>query len=112
MKLALLHYYSSRESLTAHEEMLTDVLLAECSKRNVWFGFMKKLPSDLIHPYHLKDRIFVEQKADPAAEVLITYTMRTGLSGEDGKERTEQMDLRDRSEVTFIRLTFLAGRMW
>lgn len=91
MKLALLQYYSSRESLTAHDEMLTDVLLAECSKRNVWLGFMKKLPSDLIHPYHLKDRTFVEQKADPAAEVLITYTMRTGLSGEDCKERTEQM---------------------
>lgn len=26
--------------------------------------------------------------------------------------RSERIDLRDRSEVTFIRLTFLAGRMW
>ena len=27
-------------------------------------------------------------------------------------ERSEQMALKDQSEVTFIRLTFLAGRMW
>ena len=27
-------------------------------------------------------------------------------------ERAQQMSLREQSEVTFIRLTFLAGRMW
>ena len=27
-------------------------------------------------------------------------------------DRSEKMDLKDQSEVTFIRLTFLAGRMW
>ncbi len=96
MKLELLKYYAGKGGLNTREELQVDRLLSECIKRGMRFGFMQRLPSDLVRQYRLMDRIFVEFRSDPADEVLISYTLDTGLEGTAGREKTEQLPHRFR----------------
>ena len=91
MKLALLRYYSQQYSLDAHAELQVDLLMEECVKRNLRFAFMKNLSPDFVRQYRLEDLVFVEQKADPDAEVLITHSLKSGLAGEEAVWKTEPL---------------------
>ncbi|MDO5702321.1 MAG: DUF5717 family protein, partial [Lachnospiraceae bacterium] len=97
MKLAMLKYDSSLRELSDRQYMRDKAVLAECAKRGIRLGFMKKLPEELIRPYRLLERQFVEQKAGMADDVLITWSVRTGLNGEAGSWKTEQLPRRFRT---------------
>ena len=91
MKLTLLKYLSQQKELTAHEELQADALMEECRKRNLRFGFMKNLPAVFVRQYHLADRVFVEKKAVPSADVRISYRISGGIPGETETVREEML---------------------
>ncbi|MDO4619791.1 MAG: DUF5717 family protein [Lachnospiraceae bacterium] len=76
MKLAFLKHIAQKQSPNVQEEILTERLLEESMKRGLRFGFYQQLPDSFVRRYMLEDRVFIEQKADPAAEVYLHY--RTG----------------------------------
>lgn len=88
MKLLLLKYYSQKDGLTVHEEVLTDELLAECEKRNIHLAFMKNLPASFVSEYRLEDRVCVEARAEAGETVRIRYSF--GGEGEEWKTETLQ----------------------
>ena len=91
MKLALLRYYSQQYALDAHAELQVDLLMEECVKRNLRFAFMKNLPYDFVRQYRLDDLVFVETKAQPDAEVLITHSLKSRIAGEKAVWKTEPL---------------------
>lgn len=70
-----------------YEEMKKE-LFEECMEERHLFAFYKKLPAELLSPYQLDDKTFVEIHASPEAKVSISYAMDTGL-GMEGIYRTE-----------------------
>ena len=96
MKLALLKYLSQKKRLTSHQEMEADALMDECMARGLRFAFMKNLPASYRRQYRLEDRVFVEKKASLDADVRIRYRLESGLSGEEGREKTDMLTHRFR----------------
>lgn len=80
-RLALLKELSKEknEKYTEMERML----LEECAKDNMVFGFFRRISPELLSPYQLDDKTFVECHANPEARVTLFYALDTGL----GKER-------------------------
>ena len=48
------------------------------------FGFYKKLPQDLLSPWQLDDKTFVECHASPGSAVMLYYQLDSGLGEPDG----------------------------
>lgn len=63
-------------------------------------------------------RLYSEKKADPgkaAAAALLGYEdglFRVTVDGKEAAGLDDPLDIREGSTLTFIRLTFLAGRLW
>ena len=57
-------------------------ILEECSKNHLTFAFFRKLPPELLSPYQLDDKTFVECHADENAKVTLVYALDTGLGTE------------------------------
>ncbi len=82
-RLALLKYYAGLESLNPDQEKEAERILALCSQKKLSFAFFKELPGHLIRPYHLEDKLFVEERFLPGTEVTIHYC----LNPEEGEEK-------------------------
>lgn len=54
-------------------------LLKECVDRGMTFAFFRRLPLQLLSPYQLDDKAYVEYHADPKAKVTLLYALDTGL---------------------------------
>ena len=59
-------------------------LLKECMDQGMLFGFYKKLPQDLLSPWQLDDKTFVECHASPGSAVMLYYQLDSGLGEPDG----------------------------
>ena len=78
-RLALLKELS-KEKDEKYTEM-ERILLAECAKDNMVFGFFRRLTPELLSPYQLDDKIFVECHAHPESRVTLFYALDAGLGG-------------------------------
>ena len=79
-RLALLKELS-KEKNEKYIEM-ERMLLEECAKDNMVFGFFRRISPELLSPYQLDDKTFVECHANPEARVTLFYALDTGLGRE------------------------------
>ena len=82
MRLACLKALSQKEELTLGEENVAEDLLEEMNGRGIRLAFFRNLPDRCLTGYHLKDRLFVEQMADPADKVTLFYKLTNGPARE------------------------------
>lgn len=86
-QLALLKYLAETGRHEGTNYKIEDELLAEYTRRNMYFAFYKKVDKELILKYHLYDKVFIEYYTDPKKRVILHYS-----SDEDGEEFvTEEM---------------------
>lgn len=78
VKISLLKYYSTCASLTEAQQKHAEELLAELVGRGIRFGFYQQLPPQLTERYQIADRIFIEEKLRPGAQVTIHYRLQEG----------------------------------
>ncbi|MDC7286708.1 DUF5717 family protein [Blautia schinkii] len=78
-RLALLKALSKeKDSKGVYLDMKKE-LLEECTKQGMAFAFFRKLPPELLSPYQLDDKTYVEFHASPKARVTLYYSLDTGL---------------------------------
>ena len=83
-RLALLAELSRDKELGAAQIEEERILLEDCEKDRLVFGFFRRLPAELLGPYQLDDKTFVECHAHPDAKVTLFYALDAGL----GKDKT------------------------
>lgn len=78
-RLALLMALSKEKNKDQQQMETQKELLAEFAKKGMAFGFFRRFPAELLSPYQLDDKTFVECHAHPGSSVAIYYTLDTGL---------------------------------
>lgn len=81
-KLALLKLLAAKRDWTAQQDQEIHSLLEDCYRRRLYFAFFQKLPRELLAPYQLDDKVFVEYQGAPAKKVVLHYALDTGLGNE------------------------------
>ena len=81
-RLALLQEISREKNPKPEYIGMEQKILEECAKRNLVFGFFRRLSPELLSPYQLDDKTFVECHAHPGARVTLFYALDTGLGTE------------------------------
>ena len=81
-KVALLKLHADKKEWSASQEKQVKRLLGECYEYHLQFEFFRKLPRELLAPYQLDDKVFVEYQGNPAAKVILYYALDTGLGNE------------------------------
>lgn len=82
-RLALLKELSREKERSEKHLEMERVILEECAKDHMVFGFFRKLPPELLSPYQLDDKTVVECHAHPDSKVTLYYSMDT-----DAEEKT------------------------
>lgn len=80
--IALLCIMARDRNLRETYGELTRTLLRECMEEQLVFSFFGRLAPELLSPYQLDDKSFVECHAHPDAEVTLFYALDTGLGTE------------------------------
>ncbi len=80
--LALFESLSREKTLSEEQREMEKEILRKCMKKNLKFAFFKRLPAELLSPYQLDDKTFVEYHTDPDARVMIYYALDAGLGRE------------------------------
>lgn len=65
-------------------------LLEEALSRGILLSCYRKLPRQLLAPWQLDDKVFVEYRGDPEAEVTLHYRLDTGL-GQEAAYKSEPL---------------------
>ena len=78
-KFALLKELSKEKVTKGRYLEMEKALLEECTKDGMAFAFFRKLPPQLLSPYQLDDKTYVECHAHPDARVTLYYALDTGL---------------------------------
>lgn len=81
-RLALLKLLTSRQDLTARQDKEIHDLLEDCYRHRLYFAFFQRLPRELLAPYQLDDKVFVEYQGAPGRKVVLHYALDTGLGNE------------------------------
>lgn len=81
-RMALLKNVAKQKDPKGKYDRMKEELLAECRKDGLVFSFYRKLPAQLLSPYQLDDKVFVEYHTNPADKVVLHYALDTGLGGE------------------------------
>ena len=81
-RLALLQEISREKDPKPEYVGIAQSILEECAKENLKFAFFRKLSPELLSPYQLDDKTFVECHAAPGAKVTLFYRLDTGLGTE------------------------------
>ena len=81
-RLALLQEISREKDPKPEYVGMAQSILEECAKENLKFAFFRKLSPELLSPYQLDDKTFVECRAVPGAKVTLFYRLDTGLGAE------------------------------
>lgn len=84
-RLALLQHYANLPKLQEEQRTYAAQLLEEFSAKGLRFAFWKKLDPELVRPYQMAGRVFVEYVTDPKNTVTIAYRRR-GSREEYAKE--------------------------
>lgn len=103
-RLALLQYYSRNAVLTAERREHVSALLEEFGAKGMRFAFWKQFDQELLLPYEMDGRVFVEYVANPEHAVTLFY----GPKDSDAEFTKETME--NRFEGIFVReFTLFAG---
>lgn len=81
-RLALLQEISREKDPKPEYVGMEQKILEECARDNLVFGFFRRLSPELLSPYQLDDKTFVECHAHPGARVTLFYALDTGLGKE------------------------------
>ncbi len=73
-KLALLKYYADKANISERQMAIEDELLAEYTRKNMFFAFYKRLAPELVLKYHLYDKVFLEYRTNPHSHVVLHYS--------------------------------------
>lgn len=82
--MALLKALSKEKSEKSKYEDMKRELLRECAKDGLVFSFFRRLSPELLSPYQLDDKTFVEYHTHPEAKVTLFYALDTGLGIDSG----------------------------
>lgn len=96
-KLALLKYYAELSSVSERQLLIEDELLAEYTRKNMFFEFYKQLAPELVQKYHFYDKVFLEYRTNPYSHVVLHYS-----SDEDG-DTFKQEDMIDVYDGIFVK---------
>lgn len=83
-RLALLQEISREKNPKPEYIGMEQKILEECAKRNLVFGFFRRLSPELLSPYQLDDKTFVECHAHPGARVTLFYALGYGTWNRTG----------------------------
>ncbi len=72
-RLALLQHYSRAVQLTPEQRQCAGDLLEEFGTKGLRFAFWQRFDRELLLPYEMEGRVFVEYAADPESVVNIFY---------------------------------------
>lgn len=89
-RLALLKALSKEKDKKGVYLEMKKELLAECTRQGMAFAFFRKLPPELLSPYQLDDKTYVEYHASPGARVTLYYKLDTGL-GQEAEYKSEPL---------------------
>ncbi len=78
-RLTLLKLYSENRSRTSEQDQQVRALLEDCAHEHLYFRFFEHFSDDLLAPYQLDDKVFVEYHGNPQARVTLQYALDTGL---------------------------------
>lgn len=81
-RLALLQEISREKDPKPEYVGIAQNILEECAKENLKFAFFRRLSPELLSPYQLDDKTFVECHAEPGSRVTLFYRLDTGLGEE------------------------------
>lgn len=81
-RLALFQEISKEKDPKPEYVGMEKSILEECARENLTFGFFRRLSPELLSPYQLDDKTFVECHAHPGARVTLFYALDTGLGTE------------------------------
>lgn len=84
-RLALMQKYSRRVNLTEEQKQYVSEFLEEFSAKGMRFAFWKRFDRQLILPYEMDGRVFVEYVGNPKSIVTLHYR----IGGEDAPYLTE-----------------------
>ncbi len=91
MKLMLLFFASSREKVIKAHEGEIENTLEDFVRQNMIFEFFLKFPKDMIRPYRLEDKLFVETRALEGERVTLFYRIESKGAEELGDFKQEPM---------------------
>lgn len=98
--IALLKVLSREKDPKGENMSMKKKLLKECMDEKVIFAFFRRLEPQLLSPYQLDDKTYVECHASPEAKVTLVYALDTGL-GISREYKTEPM--REEYEGIFVK---------
>ena len=78
-RMALLKALSQENPQDSRHVDMERKLLAECTKDGMVFAFYRRLSPELLGPYQLDDKTYVEYHTHPDAKVTLFYTLDNGL---------------------------------
>lgn len=81
-RMALLKALSKEKASRGRYLDMQRELLEECTKDGMAFAFFRKLPAQLLSPYQLDDKTYVEYHGHPDAKVTLYYALDAGLGVE------------------------------
>lgn len=102
-RLALLQYYARKSVLTSEQREYAQQLLEEFGTKGMRFAFWQRFDRELLLPYEMDGRVFVEYAANPAHAVNIYYR----IGGEEEQFVKETME--NYFEGIFVREFTLFG---
>ena len=82
-RMALMTEISKEKNMSEKYREMTREFLEDCAKDQMVFGFFRRLSPELLSPWQLDDKTFVECHAHPDAKVTLYYALDAGL----GRER-------------------------
>lgn len=85
-RLALLQHYAKKAEHTQEERTYISKLLEEFGAKGMRFAFWQCFDKELIAPYQMDGRVFVEYVGNPKSSVTLHYRLRD--SGEEYREET------------------------
>ena len=81
-RLALLKEISREQDPKPEYVGIQQGILKECAKEHLMFGFFRRMSPELLSPYQLDDKTFVECHAAPGAKVTLFYSLDTGIGND------------------------------
>ncbi len=75
-RLALLQYYARSPKLKPEQRKLAADMLEEFGAKGMRFAFWRRFDEELLRPYQMEGRVFVEYACDPKSKVTIRYRAR------------------------------------
>ncbi len=77
--LALLKFYSTKDSLTASEKEFSDSHIRHFLQKKIFYSFFKDFKDKITLPSSMVDKCYIEYRTDPKKQVFVHYTYNDNL---------------------------------